>query len=437
MTDDALNLDSNSKNSLFHQSDSSGNKLVESSEADQDDLGKHQKAWVHDVEFEAWVCSLPKIELHVHLDGSFDPFVLHQYLQSSKTTQYLPEYTIIPWDQSRYPIRKQVEDTLDYPLQFHSLCTCHNQQSLQAMIKSFEIFLPIVRGNFGLLEQLAFDFCKRQAEQKIIYTEVRYNPHLLAENGSFVKSNKPIDPRPVIDAITKGLRCGEKEFGITVNQILCCITWRPDWAEEIIDLAYEFRNNVPCAVVGVDIAAGEEHFDSIQHPDLYEPHYKAFQKAQELGLNITMHAGEVAGTKNIEIAVEKFGATRIGHGYRIVSHPDVMRRMKEKKIHFEVCPTSSVETGGWNYTHKNWKEHPGMTMRKHGLDVGLNSDDPAVFNTSLTWQLRIAYAKMAMKKDAIWETILKSVDATFLSIEEKMKLKDRMEAIKTNQEKNI
>ena len=48
-----------------------------------------------------------------------------------------------------------------------------------------------------------------------------------------------------------------------VNQILCCIAWRPDWANEVIDLAYERRENKPCAIVGVDIAAGEEHFDKV------------------------------------------------------------------------------------------------------------------------------------------------------------------------------
>ena len=51
--------------------------------------------------------------------------------------------------------------------------------------------------------------------------------------------------------------------GFQVNQILCCIAWRPDWAVDVINLAHERRNNTPCAVVGVDIAAGEEHFDKV------------------------------------------------------------------------------------------------------------------------------------------------------------------------------
>ncbi len=65
-----------------------------------------------------------------------------------------------------------------------------------------------------------------------------------------------------------------------------------------------------------------------------------------------------------------YGATRIGHGYRIVSDGHVMDEMKTKGIHFEACPTSSLETGGWDYKAdegKNWREHPAVKMFEHGL----------------------------------------------------------------------
>ena len=82
---------------------------------------------------------------------------------------------------------------------------------------------------------------------------------------------------------------------------------------------------------------------------MYDPHFEAFQRAQELGLNITIHAGEVGDSAFVCKAVNEYGATRIGHGYRIARDLDVMEKMRLKNIHFEACPTSSVETGGWNY----------------------------------------------------------------------------------------
>ena len=125
------------------------------------------------------------------------------------------------------------------------------------MIKCFEIFTPIVRGNLDAIEELARRFVEGQAKQNVIYTEVRYSPHLLAEGGSFSGTEK-VDPRPVIAAVTRGLRAGCEACGVTVNQILCCITWRPDWAEEVVDLASELKDSPGiCKVVGVDIAAGE------------------------------------------------------------------------------------------------------------------------------------------------------------------------------------
>ncbi len=113
---------------------------------------------------------------------------------------------------------------------------------------------------------------------------------------------------------------------------------------------------------------------------MYDPHFEAFQRAQELGLNITIHAGEVGDSAFVCKAVNEYGATRIGHGYRIARDLDVMEKMRLKNIHFEACPTSSVETGGWNYgkeDDKDWRKHPAVDMLRYGLNVGINSDDPA------------------------------------------------------------
>jgi adenosine deaminase len=207
------------------------------------------------------------------------------------------------------------------------------------MIKCFEIFLPVVRGNLNLLEDLAYDFCRRQAQQRVVYTEARYSPHLFAEGAQLNQdSNTNIDDNDsenpattnvaaashllllhraeeVLLSITKGLRRGSSDFGITVHQILCAITWRPDWAMHVVDLAEKYRHDMPCAVVGVDIAAGEEHFDQEKYPDLFQPHYDMMQRAKSLRIPITLHAGEVGLAENVTKAVHDYGATRIGHGY--------------------------------------------------------------------------------------------------------------------------
>ena len=88
------------------------------------------------------------------------------------------------------------------------------------MLKCFETFVPIVRGDLDLLEKLAHDFVKRQSKQNIVYTEVRYSPHFLAKGSDLGGEEGGIlllDARAIIDAVTRGLRRGEKEYGVKVS----------------------------------------------------------------------------------------------------------------------------------------------------------------------------------------------------------------------------
>lgn len=382
--------------------------------------------WDYTTEIEKLVRWIPKVELHVHFDGSFDPQMIFEHLQENGNHHLLPEASILPWNQQEYPVRKLVEQCRD-EMDFHSICSCRGKRSLYEMIKAFEIFLPLVRGNLELLEVLAEDFCKRQAQQHVIYTEMRYSPHLLAKGGSLDGDTATlVDADPVVDAITRGLRRGQEVYGIKVNQILCCITWRPDWADDVVRLAQERRNDAPCAVVGVDIAAGEEHFDVVANPHLHHPHKQAMERAQSLGIPITLHVGEVSdGDSYIHAAIDDYGASRIGHGYRM--SPDMMKLCKDRGIHVEVCPTSSVETGGWQYETKDWKDHPVVHMVRQEVPVSLNSDDPSVFDTSVTWQWRIALGKMGLTVEQVKQTTRNAIDAAFLSDQEKRELHEQVE----------
>ena len=422
----------------------------------------HYKKWRerYSLDLEVFVQQFPKVELHVHLDGTFDPDVMWNYIQQHKpaSLECLPTNTLLPWeeDESRkhLPVRNLVSNCRSRQ-DYHDLCTCRGgrrTRSLKEMLTCFEIFLPTVRQNLPFLEQLAYDFCQRQWQQNSVYTEVRYSPYFLAEDLNQLSnhddenkksgSNREIvtvTGEDVYLCITRGLRRGCRDFDIVVNQILCCITWRPDWAEPTLALVQKYQNDYPCAAVGIDIAAGEEHFDGDQFPDLHQTHYNVLQKAQEAHIPITLHAGEVrhpskanAAADNIRRSVREYGATRIGHGYHIVSNPELMEEMKQAGIHFEVCPTSSLETGAWEYGRmppstsnisssgrpqplgsKDWTRHPCRKMQSYGLSVSLNSDDPAVFHTSLAWQYRTALVKMGMSPQELVQTNVDAIHAAF------------------------
>lgn len=401
-----------------------------------EDLAEGPEAWFEgrkDENLELFVRSLPKVELHVHLDGCFDANELWDHLvQNPHLLQCFPVEKKLPWENpdTAKPVHlRDMVSACTTPVDYRRLCTCRRRYrrlrhadeednegsssrrslltngqkvrgSLEDMLLCFEFFFPLVFDNFELLEHLAWDFVRRQHEQNVVYCEVRYSPHLLAS-----------DPRKSFHAVTRGLRKGCLEFStVIVNQILCAISFSPQWAPDIVNMATEFRNEFPCAVVGVDIAAGEEHF--AKDSPFHEAHFFMCQKAQELGINITLHAGETPNSAhNVPLAIKEYGAMRIGHGYHIANNDEIMQYVYQQKTHFEICPTSSVETGGWIKT--TWKDHPANTFLAKGVKLSLSSDDPAVFNTDLSWQYRIAVQKMGWSQSDVLRVLEDTVDASF------------------------
>lgn len=330
---------------------------------------------------------LPKVELHVHLPGAFDLEVIYNAKKDSTKFKTFAE--------------------------FRANCTCKGKRSLQEMLFSFNNFQRLVEDDFELVETLAYTFVQQQMNHRIIYTEVRYSPHLISKTH----------PRRAFRSVTAGLRRGCEEFGATVNQILCCIDRQPEWSETVVDIAYENNAEWPCAVVGVDVAAGEDYFKE-RHEVAKKLHFEAILKAQRLGLNITIHAGEAGGLRNVEMAIDEFKASRIGHGYAVsdlVNSPGYRKSKLHKKIlnlqtHFEVCLSSSFETGGWKGDDgdlQRWNRHPVLDMKKAGYSFSLNTDDPTVFETDMSRELRIAMKEVGLTEDDIVNCMREAITCSF------------------------
>eukprot|EP00536_Pseudo-nitzschia_multiseries_P013389 jgi/Psemu1/261343/estExt_Genewise1Plus.C_5700024 len=357
--------------------------------------------------------SVPKVELHVHLDGAFSPEVLWNSLQRRN-----PELLL-----NRIPLEKKCRNGYDYGL-----------TPLHRMFLCFEFFMPLVHNHFELLEELAFDFVVRQAEQNIVYTEVRYSPHRLAD-----------DPRMAHRAVTMGLRRGCREtemqtetemeiednnnnndnnsdnsnkITIIANQILCAIDFEPGWSDDVLAMAEEFRDDFPCAVVGIDVAAGETHFDP-----------RSPCHAAHLGMYEDDVSNNTTTNHVIASAILDYGARRIGHGYSAAMHDEVIALAKSRNVHFETCPTSSVVTGAWS-TKQAWSDHPANILKQKGVGVSLGSDDPSVFCTSLTQQWGIAVANMGWKRDDVFRVLEDTIDAAFAPEDQKRRVRRAIQEYK-------
>eukprot|EP00434_Breviolum_minutum_P030741 symbB.v1.2.027188.t1/scaffold2768.1/size73204/4 len=366
-----------------------------------------------------WLLSLPKVELHVHLDGAFDhDFLFHAAREKLETLPVEVESAVTG---KAMPLKASLSSCKSLE-EFEKLITCRGQRSLQAMLDCFSRFLPCVRGDMQGLEELSYRFVAAQAKQNIVYTEVRYSPHLLMDGEYFAEGGD--DPEPAIAAVTRGLRRGCCEHGIIVNQILCCISFQASWSMPIIQLAEKYRSAYPCAVVGVDVAAGEVGDDPTEHAD-------AFEKAKELGLKVTLHAGEVGGPDNVRHAAFDFHACRVGHGYAVASgeEDELLASLVSHGLHFEVCPTSSDETGAWRYdaSAPPWSQHPVQRMLAAGASVSINSDDPSVFATTLTEELVLCVSEIGLSREQILQMTLCALDVAFCSNEEKLAVRQKIQ----------
>ena len=219
----------------------------------------------------------------------------------------------------------------------------------------------------------------RQAAANITYTEVRYDPIRAARSGL---ARTSISPERAVLAIEQGLQAASQKHGVRVYQLLCAMRGQPASAcFELVELASEVRSAQLGGVVGVDLAGDEFHFNNSQGEV-----ESCFRHAKlDLGLNTTVHAGEMAGPDDVRTAVEVMLADRIGHGYSATSDASLMSLLNRKRVHLEACPGNHP------------KNLPDVrAFLDEGLSFGLNTDDPAEYfgNSSLPQNELIVEARL-------------------------------------------
>ena len=418
---------------------------------------------------------VPKVELHVHLDGSFDPGLLYEAAKAKLDT-FSDEVA------SKIAACSSVDD-------FATLVACTPEDhSLAAMLDRFMFFLPFAQGDLGLLENLARRFVADQAAQNVIYTEVRYSPHVLTKACQVDTLCQECDTgeipameaeaRAVVEAVTRGLRRGVAEHpGTEVVQILCFIDARPHWVNSLTTLASDAAAAAAaapsasldaCPIVGVDIAAGESHFADAQAPLSGKlrngaSHRAGMCQCARSGLGLTNHAGESGPAANVAAAVAaSYGAARrVGHGYAAVldamalasasgGEPpspvaalaafETILGIAPAGVTFEFCPTSSRATNGW--AGAEWAEHPAavlLRLREAAERAGdaataaalpratISSDDPAVFLQSLTDEYALAANEMGLGVPALRQLAANAIDGAFVGEAHKKRLHARLE----------
>ncbi|OWF49310.1 adenosine deaminase-like [Mizuhopecten yessoensis] len=343
-----------------------------------------------------------KVELHIHLDGAIRSETV---LDISKTK----DRPIISTDEDGKQTIITDQETLDKEIVIKTPC------SLKAFLHTFNVFMPIIAGDRDAVFRIAYEFCEDCANSGIRYVEVRYNPHLLSnslEKPDYALTRGDFSPRDVVATVCDALEKGSIDFNLTVNSILCCMTHKPEWSAEIVDLCKEFKHR---GVVAID-SAGQDFIPG-KDPQLCS-HKIAFKKAYDNGIHRTVHAGENGPSEGVREALDHMYAERIGHGYHVTDDPDLYNRCKKDCVHFEICPASSIITGACPV---DIQKHPLIRFANEGLNFSLNTDDPIILDNMLADDYLMA-GQMGLSDEQIIKSIFNAARASFATVEQRKKL---------------
>ncbi len=309
------------------------------------------------------LASLPKVELHDHLDGGLRPATIVEL--ANQIGYQLPTTDPVELEQWFYDAANS-GDLPTYLTTFaHTTAVMQTKESL-------------VRVTREAVEDLA--------EDNVVYAELRYAPEQHLEQG--------LSLQDVVDATVQGVKEGERavsEQGKRIHvRLLLCAMRHADRATEIAQLTVDnFGEHTPGEgyVVGFDIAGAEDGFPASNHKE-------AFDLLRANLVPFTIHAGEAAGPESMKDALAQ-GARRIGHGVRVfedfeatmsgVELGPIARAVRDQRIPLEICPTSNTQTG----IAEEIADHPFNLLYDMGFVCTINTDNRLVSGTTMTHEFEV------------------------------------------------
>jgi len=323
----------------------------------------------------AWVTTLPKIELHLHLEGAMRP-----------DTVAALTYNRSGW---RDPLEPGWE---------HAYYTYRDFAGFMAQLTPRFPWLP---EEYGRIAWECFEDLTRSC---VVYAEVSFDApvDVVGDESRFW---------PIVEALEEARRRAEHRWPIRINFILGLQRRMPvEVAMYRVELAAQARDK-GIAVAGIDLHGDEEHYP----PAPFAP---AFHLARDLGLGLRAHAGEAAGPQSVWDAIGILGVRRIAHGVHAVEDPALIARLRRGDVTLEMCPTSNIRTG----VIAELRSHPLPLLYGLGIPVTINSDDPLPFSTNIEREYRLLVDEFGFSCDDLRTVTTYAARAAFLSEGERQTL---------------
>lgn len=332
---------------------------------------------------EKFIRGIPKAELHVHIEGTFEPELMFKIAQRNNI-------------KFQYKSVDELKKAYDF--------------------KNLQEFLDIYYAGASVLiyEQDFYDmtwaYMEKLNSQNVLHAEIFFDPQ--------THTDRSIQFSTVITGIHNALLNAKKEFGMTAKLIMCFLRHLDEeQAFHTLEQSLEYRN----WIVGVGLDSSE-----VGHPP--SKFQRVFKKAQVEGFLTVAHAGEEGPPEYVWEAINLLNVTRIDHGNRALEDNTLEQLLAQKQIPLTVCPLSNLKLKVVN----NLEEHPLRKMMNAGLLVTINSDDPSYFGGQLNDNYIELAKTLNLTIDDIYQLAKNSFNASFLTEPEKEHYLKQVDDYKNN-----
>lgn len=324
--------------------------------------------------------ALPKAELHVHIEGTFEPGLMFEIAQRNQIA--------IP-----YQSVEEVKQAYNF----------HNLQS----------FLDIYYAGANVLihEQdfydLAWAYFEKCAADHVVHTEMFFDPQTHTDRG--------IAFATVINGLQRACDDAQRKLGISSRLIMCFLRHLSEEAAfETLEQALPFKAQI--------IAVGLDSSELGHPPSKFE---RVFAKARELGFLTVAHAGEEGPAEYVWEALDLLKVNRIDHGVRSEEDPQLMQRLIAEKMPLTVCPLSNLKLCVVN----DMAEHNIRRLLQQGVQVTVNSDDPSYFGGYMNDNFIAVAEALELSNEELKQLAVNSFEASFISDAEKQQWKAQIEKL--------
>lgn len=313
------------------------------------------------------ILTMPKIDLHCHLDGSMT--------------------------------LKNICQQLGRNVQMSELQVENDCKSLAEYLQKFDLPLQCLQTPEGLRES-AKEFLLSLENDNVQYAEVRFAPQLSTTQG--------MNCGRVMEAVLEGLKEAEAQCGIHSEVIACMMRHHEE--ETNLQMLKECREFLGEGLCAVDLAGDEAGFPT-------KNFYELFERAKRMDYPFTIHAGECGDVNSILHAVE-FGAKRIGHGIAMRGNAEAQKLLAQKHIGVEMCPISNYQTKALLPA----EIYPIREFDKAGVLVTVNTDNRTVSNTDLSKEMTFLQERFGILEEEFRKYQMNAVEAAFCNDDIKHKL---------------